>query len=102
MGPGPISTEIRSNYLGDGVIHKLVETAVGLMAQSPEAYAKEIVPILFAPELEGRTGILFGSTNRRGILRRGDQPILPTEDLDDAYVDRFLSASEGLLRRALS
>jgi len=36
------------------------------MAQSPETYAKKIVPILFAPELEGRTGILFGGINRRG------------------------------------
>jgi len=26
------------------------------VAQSPETYAKKIVPILFAPELEGRTG----------------------------------------------
>jgi NAD(P)-dependent dehydrogenase (short-subunit alcohol dehydrogenase family) len=103
LGPGLISTEIRSNYLGDGsVMHKLVETAVGVMAQSPETYAKKIVPILFAPELEGRTGLLFGSKNRRGILRGGDQPILPTQDLDSAYVDRFMSASEALLRRALS
>jgi hypothetical protein len=103
LGPGLISTEIRSNYLGDGsVTHKLVETAVGVMAQSPETYAKKIVPILFAPELEGRTGVLFGSKNRLGILRRGDQPILPTRDLDEAYIDRFMSASEALLRRALS
>jgi len=102
LGPGLISTEIRSNYLGDGsVTHRLVETSVGVMAQSPETYAKKIVPILFAPELEGRTGILFGSKNRRGILRGGDQPILPTQDLDEAYVDRFLSASEALLQRAL-
>ena len=103
LGPGLISTEIRANYLGDGSItHKLVETAVGVMAQSPETYAKKIVPILFAPELEGRTGVLFGSKNRLGILRGGDQPILPTRDIDDAYIDRFLSASEALLRRALS
>jgi NAD(P)-dependent dehydrogenase (short-subunit alcohol dehydrogenase family) len=102
LGPGLISTEIRSNYLGDGSITlRLVETAVGVMAQSPETYAKKIVPILFAPELEGRTGILFGSTNRRGILRGGDQPILPTSDFDDAYVERCLSTSESLLRRAL-
>jgi NAD(P)-dependent dehydrogenase (short-subunit alcohol dehydrogenase family) len=103
LGPGLISTEIRSNYLGDGsVALRLLETAVGVMAQSPETYAKKIVPILFAPELEGRTGVLFGSTNRLGVLRGGDQPILPTRDFDDAYIDRFLSASEVLLRRALN
>jgi hypothetical protein len=30
------------------------------------------------------------------------QPILPTQGLDRAYIDRYLSASETLLRRALS
>jgi hypothetical protein len=30
------------------------------------------------------------------------QPILPTQGLDSAYIDRYLSASEALLRRALS
>jgi hypothetical protein len=35
-------------------------------------------------------------------LRGGDQPILPTQDFDRAYIDRYLSASDALLRRALS
>jgi hypothetical protein len=30
------------------------------------------------------------------------QPILPTRGLDSGYIDRYLSASEALLRRALS
>jgi NAD(P)-dependent dehydrogenase (short-subunit alcohol dehydrogenase family) len=103
LGPGLIKTGIRANYLGDGsVTHKLAETAIGILAQSPETYAKRMVPILFAPELEGRTGLMFGSTTRLGILRGGDQPILPTQGLDNAYVDRYLSASETLLRHALN
>jgi hypothetical protein len=103
LGPGLIKTGIRANYLGDGsVTHKLAETAIGVLAQSPETYAKRMVPILFAPELEGRTGLMFGSTTRLGILRGGDQPILPTQGLDNAYVDRYLSASETLLRHALN
>jgi hypothetical protein len=61
--------------------------------QSPETYAKRMVPLLFAPELEGRTGLMFG---------RKAQPILPTQGLDRAYVDRYMSASEALVRRALS
>jgi NAD(P)-dependent dehydrogenase (short-subunit alcohol dehydrogenase family) len=93
LGPYLIKTGIRSNFLGDGSItHKLVETAVGLMMQSPETYAKRMVPLLFAPELEGRTGLMFGHKAH---------PILPTPSLDAAYVDRYLSASEALLRRAL-
>ncbi|MEV8388889.1 MULTISPECIES: NAD(P)-dependent oxidoreductase [unclassified Streptomyces] len=93
LGPYLIKTGIRSNFLGDGsIIHKLVETAVGILMQSPETYAKRMVPLLFSPELEGRTGLMFGHKA---------QPILPTQGLDNAYVDRYMSASEALLRRAL-
>jgi len=94
LGPYLIKTGIRSNLLGEGSIaHKLVETAIGFLMQSPETYAKRMVPLLFAPELEGRTGLMFGHKA---------QPILPTHGLDRAYVDRYLSASEALLRSALS
>jgi len=94
LAPGLIKTGIRSNLLGDGSItHKLVETAVDFFMQSPETYAKRVVPLLFAPELEGRTGLMFGPKA---------QPVLPTRGLDTAYIDRYLSASEALLRRALS
>lgn len=94
LGPYLIKTGIRSNFLGDGSItHRLVETAVGVFMQSPETYAKRMVPLLFAPELEGRTGLVFGHKA---------QPILPTQGLDEAYVDRYLSASEALLQRALT
>jgi NAD(P)-dependent dehydrogenase (short-subunit alcohol dehydrogenase family) len=94
LGPHLIKTGIRSNFLGEGSItHKLVETAVGLLMQSPEAYAKRMVPLLFAPELEGRTGLMFGHKA---------QPIRPTQGLDRGYIDRYMSASEALLRRALS
>ena len=94
LGPYLVKTGIRSNLLGDGsIIHKLVETAVGLFMQSPETYAKRMVPLLFAPELEGRTGLMFGHKA---------QPILPTQGLDGAYIHRYLSASDALLRRALS
>ncbi|HEY0448794.1 SDR family NAD(P)-dependent oxidoreductase [Actinophytocola sp.] len=94
LAPYLIKTDIRSNLLGEGSIaHKLVETAVGLVMQSPETYAKRIVPLLFAPELEGRTGLMFGHKA---------QPILPTQGFDEAYVDRYLSASETLLRQALT
>jgi NAD(P)-dependent dehydrogenase (short-subunit alcohol dehydrogenase family) len=94
LGPYLVKTGIRSNLLGDGSItHKLVETAVGLFMQSPETYAKRMVPLLFAPELEGKTGLMFGHKAH---------PILPTQGLDSTYIDRYLSASEALLRRALS
>jgi NAD(P)-dependent dehydrogenase (short-subunit alcohol dehydrogenase family) len=103
LGPGLVKTGIRSNYLGDGsVTHKLVEAAIGVVAQSPETYAKRIVPILFTPELEGRTGLMFASKPGLEMLRGCDRPILPTQSIDTTYIDRYMSASEALLRRALS
>ncbi|MCU1682329.1 MAG: hypothetical protein JWQ81_3068 [Amycolatopsis sp.] len=94
LGPYLIKTGIRSNFLGDGsTTHKLVETVIGISMQSPETYAKRMVPLLFAPELEGRTGLMFGHKA---------QPILPTRGLDRNYVDRYLSASEVLLHHALN
>ena len=94
LAPYLVKTGIRSNLLGDGSItHKLVETAVGIFMQSSDTYAKRIVPLLFARELEGRTGIMFGHKA---------QPILPTQGLDRTYIDRYLSASDTLLRRALT
>jgi NAD(P)-dependent dehydrogenase (short-subunit alcohol dehydrogenase family) len=93
VGPYLIKTDIRSNLLGAGSItHRLVEAAVGIFMQSPETYAKRMVPLLFAPELDGRTGLMFGHKA---------QPIRPTQGIDRAYVDRYLSASETLLQRAL-
>jgi NAD(P)-dependent dehydrogenase (short-subunit alcohol dehydrogenase family) len=93
LGPYLIKTGIRSNFLGDGSItHKLFETAVGVFMQSPETYAKRIVPLLFTQEIEGRTGLMFGHKAH---------PVRPTVGLDKAYVDSYLSASEALLRRAL-
>jgi NAD(P)-dependent dehydrogenase (short-subunit alcohol dehydrogenase family) len=103
LGPGLIKTGIRANYLSEGsVTHKLVEAAIGVLAQSPKTYAKRMVPILFAPELEGRTGLMFGSKPGLELLRGGDRPILPTQGIDSSYIDRYMSASEALLQRALS
>lgn len=55
--------------------YKLFETAVGLFTQSAETYAKRTVPLLFTPELEGRTGLMFGHKAH---------PIRPTEGVDRA------------------
>lgn len=94
LNPGSIKTDIRSNYLGEGsVTHRLTETLIGLLGQSPAAYAKQIVPLLFTPDLDGHTGVMFNNKAR---------PILPSKGLDKDRVDRFMTASDTLLRRALS
>jgi hypothetical protein len=90
---GMVKTGIRSNFLGDGSLtHRVFETFVGILGQSPESYAKRMVPILFAADLEGRTGLLFSQKA---------QPILPTRNLDNEHIERFMLASESILKRAL-
>jgi hypothetical protein len=63
-----------------------------LFLQSPDRYARRVVPLLFTPELNGRTGILF---NRKG------HPTSPSKGFDAAYVARFMTATNELLAHAL-
>jgi hypothetical protein len=62
------------------------------VTQSPQTYAKRIVSLLFAPELQERTRVMFNNKA---------QPILPSRGFDKAHADRFMAASEALLQRAL-
>lgn len=93
LNPGLIKTNIRANYLGAGSLtHRAIELLIGLLMPTPERYAERIVPLLFAPELEGRSGAMFG---KKGTA------ILATDNLDAPHVARFIEASEALLHRAL-
>jgi len=71
----------------------VTESLIGLLAQSAEGYARRMVPLLFAPGLEGRSGDLFG---RKGT------PIRPSQGFDRDYALSFLARSEALLDRALA
>jgi NAD(P)-dependent dehydrogenase (short-subunit alcohol dehydrogenase family) len=86
LNPGLIKTNIRANFMGEGsVTHRVVEFFIGLFMQSPDAYAERIVPLLFAPELEGRSAVMFGAKANA---------ILPTEGMDAARAAALISASE--------
>jgi len=92
LNPGLIKTRIRSNFMGEGSLkHRLAEALIGLLTPTPERYAARIVPLLFAPELDGRTGAMFG---KKGTA------ILPTEGFDAAHVARFAVGLDELLERA--
>jgi hypothetical protein len=93
LNPGLIKSNIRANFMGEGsLMHRAGEFLIGLFMQSADAYAARIVPLLFAPELEGRSGALFGSKG---------SPILPTDGMDDTRVAQLISASEKLVAYAL-
>jgi hypothetical protein len=69
---------------GDGVFAGWDESAT--------TYGKRMLPLLFTPELDDHDGVMFNSKGRA---------ILPTRGFDTAYAERFLNASEELLRHAL-
>ncbi|MFJ8153657.1 SDR family NAD(P)-dependent oxidoreductase [Streptomyces sp. NPDC094468] len=93
LAPGVIRTGIRADLLGEGsVVHRATEAVIGLLTQTPEAYARRLLPVLFAPGLEGHSGKMFGY--------RGNA-ILPSKGFDLDYAHLFLAESEALLARAL-
>lgn len=93
LNPGLIKTNIRDNFLGSGLKSRLIEGLIGLLMISPEKYAERLVPLLVAPELEGRSGAMF---NQKGVA------ILPTKELTPEHTSAFIAASETLVQRALS
>ncbi len=94
LNPGLVKTSIRANLLGAGSLkHRLIEGMIGLFTPTPEGYAKRVVPLLVAPELEGRSGAMFG---KKGAA------ILPTDGFDGAHVQRVVAGLDALLERALA
>ncbi len=92
LNPGLIKTNIRDNLLGKGTLKsRLIESMIGLLTPTAEAYAARVAPLLVSPDLEGHSGALF---DRKG------NPILPSPKLADAaYVQSFISASTALTSR---
>lgn len=92
LNPGLIKTAIRSNYMGEGsLMHRVSEAIIGWLTPTPEAYAERLVPLLFAPEIEARSGLMFGAKATA---------ILPTDGMTEARVAQIMEASSALLARA--
>jgi NAD(P)-dependent dehydrogenase (short-subunit alcohol dehydrogenase family) len=92
LNPGIVKTAIRSNFLGeDSLKHRIAETAIGLLTQSPDHYAKRIAPLLTSPCISGFSGAFF---NNKG------QEIKPSSSMNDRYVADYIRAAEALTRRA--
>jgi NAD(P)-dependent dehydrogenase (short-subunit alcohol dehydrogenase family) len=90
LNPGLVKTNIRRNFLGGSMFFGLLEGFIGMLNPTPEQYAARIVPLLVTPDIEGRGGAMF---NKKG------QAILPSEGLTEAYLRKFLAASEAMVAR---
>ena len=92
LNPGLVKTDIRRNFLGHSkLLFTLLESAIGLLTPSATTYAQRIAPLLFAPELNSRSGALF---NNKG------QAILPSPQLTTSHIAAFLAQSHDLLAHA--
>ena len=90
LNPGLVKTNIRRNFLGKSSLFGLLEGLIGVLNPSPEQYAARMVPLLVAPELEGRSGLMFDKKGRA---------ILPSDGLTESHMQRFLAASAALVER---
>jgi NAD(P)-dependent dehydrogenase (short-subunit alcohol dehydrogenase family) len=95
LNPGLIKTNIRDNLLGQGSLKsRFMETIIGWLTPSPEAYADRIVPLLVSPDLEAHSGAMFN--------QKGDA-IEPSPKLvDRAHVGNYLAESQALVARVLA
>lgn len=92
LNPGLIKSSIRSNLMGaDSLKHRIMEWLIGKLAPSADDYAARILPLLFSPDLDHRSGAFFS---------RKAQAILPSDGMTEAYAERYVGASEGLAAKA--
>lgn len=93
LNPGLVKTGIRANVLGgEGSLRfRLVEWMIALFTPTPETYAERIVPLLVAPELAGRSGVMF---NQKVVAIR------PSPGLTKERVEALLAESDALVTRA--
>ena len=91
LNPGLIKTNIRNNYLGeDSFFSTVIEFIIGWTSKSPEAYAKNISPLLVSEDLENRSG---------GLFDNNANTILASKGLNEEYNKKFLASSEETLTK---
>ncbi len=67
LNPGLVKTNIRANLFSSRAFLTLVEFLTAFMTVSPDVYARRIVPLLIAPNLNDRSGAMF-NTKAEAIL----------------------------------
>ena len=96
LNPGLIKTGIRGNLYESGIMKFLgtnvIEPLVGLFMPTPESYASKMVSLLFAPNLEDKSGAMF-NPKAQAVL----PSIMFTKD-DGALADKFIRGSEKLVQ----
>jgi NAD(P)-dependent dehydrogenase (short-subunit alcohol dehydrogenase family) len=91
LNPGFVDTGIRHNLFGGrNWILRVMETVFAPLTAKPEDYVNCIVGLLFAPELNGKSGLMFNNKGRA---------ILPSKWTTEAGTAEVMTATRGLLAR---
>lgn len=91
LNPGLHKSNIRSNLLGENSLkHRTMEWIIGLLTPNVESYAKQVVPLLVSPGIEGHSGTMFDSKARA---------IMPSAAMTPGYVKEVIDSSEQLITR---
>eukprot|EP01041_Mallomonas_annulata_P011148 gene11148-23307_t len=94
LNPGLVVTDIRNNTLGDNSWTSwVVESITGWFTPTPHQYAKGILPLLIAPELEKRSGAMFGPKG---------EAILPSKVLTEQRVKQIIDIMEAAVTPVLT
>lgn len=90
LNPGFVKTDIRGNLFGGkNWIYHLMEGLTGLLIKDADTYASRILPLFVAPELKGRSGMMFDDKARA---------IHASSWLDKASVSELINASKAVIR----
>ncbi|OWB57344.1 hypothetical protein B5S28_g3282 [[Candida] boidinii] len=90
LNPGLVTTGIRNNLLGEGTWKsRITEGLLGWFTQTPEDYAKGIVPLLVAKELEDASGTIYNNKAQR---------LYPSKNFTPEYASKYINKSWELLK----
>lgn len=90
LNPGIVKTNIRNNFLGaNSWKSSVAETLIGWFTRTPDQYAAEIAPLLYAVELESQNGRCFNNNAKLLVRSKG---------MTDEYARKFMKAADDLLR----
>lgn len=94
LNPGIVKTNIRNNLLGENSWKSyFAESIIGLFTQTPDSYASRLVPLLFATEIENKSGSLFDNKGKE---------IFASEGMSKTYAEKYIDASRELLSNKIT
>jgi NAD(P)-dependent dehydrogenase (short-subunit alcohol dehydrogenase family) len=91
MNPGLIKTNIRNSMHGGGFAGSIMEFLINCFNPNVDKYARKILPLLIAPELNEYAGIMFG--------QKGTAILPSVELLNNGVVAEWIDAADTMVKQ---